>query len=636
MTHHTAGAGPQTETARPKGAARTQTPPRAMAATRAAAKDARRRCAEAPRPVCSDAEATLRRHLRRRCAEAPRAMAAALAAILCLTMTLAGCGATGSDGAGTPAPSVTGSMSADGKTQTFAPASGAAAHTLVIASGSENKEAADAIQHAVDSAGVAVEMHYMGSLDIMNALRSGADGYDAVWPASSMWISMGDTGHIVRNAQSTSTTPVVFGVRRSKAQELGWASSDGSAQSVSTSDIIDAVSAGSLSFSMTSATQSNSGASAYLAFLTALAGTNAALTDADLSDTATTGRVKDLLLGVDRSSGSSDWLKDMMVEQPDAHDAMVNYESMVIAADKELEAKGAEPLIAIYPSDGIAVSDSPLGYVDRGQGDGTLDAFKSFQSALADDEATLALERAGRRCGLGGKVKNASDEQVAQAFRADWGISTDADALRTIALPDAAVVTHALDLYQRQLRKPSYTVWVVDYSGSMNSGGGKTGVVAGLQAALDPAKAAEAMIEPADGDVNVFIPFSDAPGPAITAEGTDTVALLQAAEDTKADGGTDIYRALEEALTYTAGAVQEGGFTVAIVLMTDGQSKKTDQASFSTKYSSEGENVPIFPIMFGQADSSQLDGLATMSNGKVFDGREGDLADVFRQVKGYN
>ena len=75
-----------------------------------------------------------------------------------------------------------------------------------------------------------------------------------------------------------------------------------------------------------------------------------------------------LLSGVDRSSGSSDWLKEMVVADPGAHQAMVNYESLVSQADRELEEAGAEPLMAIYPADGIAVSDSPLAYVDPRSG----------------------------------------------------------------------------------------------------------------------------------------------------------------------------------------------------------------------------------------------------------------------------
>lgn len=86
-------------------------------------------------------------------------------------------------------------------TQTFQPSGGKPTATLSIASGSENKEVAVAIQKAADQSNVAVTMHYMGSLEIMNALKAGGQDHDAVWPASSMWISMGDTKHRQRRGQ---------------------------------------------------------------------------------------------------------------------------------------------------------------------------------------------------------------------------------------------------------------------------------------------------------------------------------------------------------------------------------------------------------------------------------------------------
>lgn len=46
------------------------------------------------------------------------------------------------------------------------------------------------------------------------------------------------------------------------------------------------------------------------------------------------------------------------------YDAMVNYESLIIAANRELTAAGREPLYAVYPYDGLTVADSPLAYVD--------------------------------------------------------------------------------------------------------------------------------------------------------------------------------------------------------------------------------------------------------------------------------
>ena len=48
-----------------------------------------------------------------------------------------------------------------------------------------------------------------------------------VWPASSLWLTLGDAGHKVKYAESISTTPVVFGIRKSLAQELGFTQGGG-------------------------------------------------------------------------------------------------------------------------------------------------------------------------------------------------------------------------------------------------------------------------------------------------------------------------------------------------------------------------------------------------------------------------
>lgn len=566
---------------------------------------------------------------------------ACLSACCLVAMLVAGCsggvpaggGSKGGDASEGEAAQV--STDDSGTVQTFSPADGDASYTLKIASGSENKEAARAIEYAVNASDVAVEIHYMGSLDIRSLLERGGDDYDAVWPASSMWITLGDTGHIVRNAQSTSTTPVVFGIARSKAEELGWVDASGTTASPATTEILEAVERGDLTFAMTSATQSNSGASAYLAFLTALAGKDGPLTADDLANTQLTDRVAALLAGVDRSSGSSDWLKEMVVADPAAHPAMVNYESLVSQANRELEEAGEEPLVAVYPADGIAVSDSPLGFVDRGQGSDAEDAFLAFQGALADNEATLELERVGRRCGLGGKLLHADDAEVQAAFSADWGIVPDANVLKSIPLPEGDVISQALVLYQTALKKPSYTIWVVDYSGSMY-GEGKDGVVDGLNQALDPELATASLIQPTESDINVLIPFSDEPQEPIEATGSDTKDLLYAAKRHDADGGTDMYAALAEALRLAKSATADGGYTVAIALMTDGQSETDNQEAFYRAYDAVGIDVPVFSIMFGEADPTQLDELSQRTNGRTFDGREGDLATVFRQVKGYN
>ena len=557
-----------------------------------------------------------------------RKLGAVAGTIVLIVGLFTGCGSS-EDASGTS----TADDSDNGKSVTYSVAD--SKESIRVASGSENKEVADAVRQAAEQADVSVTVDYMGSLDIMDALRNkghhaGRD-YDAVWPASSMWITLGDTGHLVKDRISTSTTPVVFGVKRSKAEALGWTNADGTTKPVPTKDIMDAVKDRKLSFAMTSATQSNSGASAYMAFLTALRGGDAALAEADLNDASLRSSVKTLLSGIDQSSGSSDWLKDMLVNDPDSHDSMVNYESLVIQADKELTAKGKEPLLAIYPSDGIAVADSPLGYVDRGQGKER--AFARFSKAMTSKTAKRIFEEAGRRTGADGALTYGKAAKVRNSFRGEWGIDTDTSVLKTISMPSSDVIERALDLYQTVLRKPSYTLWVVDYSASM-SGKGKSGAVKGLQAALDTDQARASHIEPGDDDVNVFIPFNGQAKVEQTVKGKQTAPLLAAGERKIASGDADVYNALNVALCNLPD--NRDDYTVAIVLLTDGRSKTSNRDGFTRLYESEGKGVPIYSVMVGDADRSQLDDLAKMSNGKVFDGCDGDLSGIFREVKGYN
>ena len=74
----------------------------------------------------------------------------------------------------------------------------------------------------------------------------------------------------------------------------------------------------------------------------------------------------------------------------------------------------------------------------------------------------------------------------------------------------------------------------------------------------------------------------------------------------------------------------------AVILMTDGESntgKKYEDLEAAWKQN--GKDVPVFLIKFGDASDTQLEQIATLTNGAVFDGRK-DLISAFRKVKGYN
>lgn len=496
--------------------------------------------------------------------------------------------------------------------------------TFTILSGSENQPLQPLVEEFALKEGVKVQFVYQGSVDIMLALQKKEKAFDAVWPASGLWISLGDRDHAVKHAQTVLTTPVVFGVRQSLARQFGWVGRD-----VKVAEILEKIEKGQLKFLMTSASQSNSGASAYLGFLYALSHNPDVLTQDQLHNPELKDRVRKLLGGINRSSGSSGWLKDLFLAGN--YDAMVNYEALVIEANQALTASGREPLYAVYPQDGLVIADSQLGWVDSGSKEKE-DFFLRLQTYLLSDEVQKKLLDLGRRTGVAG-FGSAPPPAV---FNSAWGIDPNR-VLSPIRLPSADVIRESLRLYQTDFKKPSLTYFCLDYSGSM-AGERIEQLQQAMGLLLEPETSAQYLLQPSGDDVTVVIPFSTAPidlWKVVGNKSSDLEALFNKIKAQRVGGSTDIYSPLVQAL----GEMKDSAlsrYVPAVILMTDGESNVGLKfADFQREKVRLGLDVPVFPILFGDASEEQMKALADFTLGQVFDGR-GDLIAAFKKAKGYN
>ena len=495
--------------------------------------------------------------------------------------------------------------------------------TLEILSGSENRILEPLLEKFEKENNVDINMTYEGSVDIMQELQNGATGYDAVFPANSIWISMGDTGLKVKHQQSITTTPVVFGIKKSVAENLGFVGTD-----VTTKDILQKIQTKELSFMMTSATQSNSGATAYLGFIYALLDNPEVITSESLDNENLKNDLTTILSGVNRSSGSSDWLKDLFLQSD--YDAMVNYESVIIDTNKELVSQGKEPLYVIYPKDGLGIADSPLGYIDNGDAKKE-EAFLKLQEYLTSDEIKPELLNLGRRTSYAINFENNNQD----VFNPDWGIDTQ-KVLNVMKMPSADVIQKALNMYQTELRKPSLTVYCLDYSGSM-SGDGVESLRSAMSMLLDQQKASNYMLQASPKDVTIVIPFDNTILDVWKAEGNNpkTLENLQnEIENMEPQGGTNIYAPLITAMDEISRYNVED-YTTSIILMSDGRSNGGSIENVIDKWNSTGLDIPIFSITFGNSDDYELQDLAEFSNARVFEGKE-NLEKAFKEAKGYN
>lgn len=501
---------------------------------------------------------------------------------------------------------------------------GGSSRTFHIAAGSEEKVFEPIVQKFCADKGVTCQIDYKGSLDIGQMLEGvNAPDVDAVWPAASLWLDMFDAHRRVKNLKSIASSPVILGVRMSKARKLGW-----DKKPVHMDDILQAVSAGELSFLMTSATQSNSGASAYLAMLAASFGTPDKLDPRALDDANARTKVKALLKGVARSSGSSGWLADLYVSaasQGHPFDAMWNYEAVLKETNDKLRASNGELLYAVYPADGTTYADSPLGYVEHGQDSKTRDLFMALQAYLLTPDVQAQIAADGRRTALG-MAKPAAPER-------DWNFDPSR-VVPSIALPEPKVIARALTLYQEVLRKPSLTAICLDFSGSM-SGDGEAQLKKAMETLFDPARATHNLIQWTPLDRIFILPFDARVRNTSAGDGTiaSQASLLAAVEQEHADGGTDMYACAEQAISGMQPYLKSNDYLPAVVIMTDGRSDAHE--NFESAWQSEGHAIPIFGVTFGDADKSQLEEVATMTRARVFDGRA-DLAEAFRAVRGYN
>jgi Ca-activated chloride channel family protein len=512
----------------------------------------------------------------------------------------------------------------DGNTTALTARNSNKRNSLLIVSGSENRDLEFLLEDFCAKNGAAITISYMGSLDIMNILARGGEGYDAVWPANSMWISLGDTSFKVKHTASVYQTPVVFGIKKSVADGLGF-----TAKEVSVNDILAAIQGKKLTFCMTSATQSNSGACAYISFLYAFLGNPEMVRSGDLDDPALQDSVSGLLKGINRSSGSSDWLKDLFLSSD--YDAMVNYETLIISANKRLEEEGRETLYAVYPKEGVAMADSPLGYIDNGNSEKEA-LFKNLREFLLSAPVQLEIQKTGRRTGF----IPISKENI-NVFNADDGIDIN-KTLPIVKMPDAATVEKALELYQERLRKPSLTFYCLDFSGSM-AGAGEAQLKEALRNLLDQETAKRNLLSAGEKDENIFVLFNSGIKQVINVSGNDPEKLLEAYHEitsAKPGGGTDMYTPVLRSFQLMGG-YNTRDYISSIIVMTDGESEDYF-GEFSRIYRANGLDrldVPVFSIMFGDAKQEQLDGLAELTRARVFDGKT-DLVTAFKNAKGYN
>lgn len=481
----------------------------------------------------------------------------------------------------------------------------------------DNKDFMDELVKYGKSEHIKVNVEYADDLEAVDMLEED-NNYDAVWMSNSVWLYMLNNAK-VSNSKSISINPVVMGVKKSKAKELGFVDNE-----IKNKDILNAVSSGKLKYVMTSVTKTNTGLTAYLGFLNSLAGSPEILTSDMLNDKDLVTNLKSLFSGVERVSGSTSFLEDMFVNSND-YEAVIATESSLININKQLENSNKETLYLLYPSDGVAINDSPFAYVDRGQE--KLEKFNTLQSYLLSLSTQKELEKLGKRTWYGGTNSNA-DKSV---FKTSYGIDTT-KYLMPLKYPSKKVMNEAIALYIAELRKPAAVAFCLDYSGSMY-GRGERELKSAMEFILDADKASEERLQFSKYDKIFVIPFDSDNRTVLSGSGDNTKKLIERINEADPSGGTNIYGCTVEAFKQLEKTGKD--YTKTVILMSDGYSNTGKFDDVTNYYLNMTEKIPVYSIMFGDSSEYELGNLANLTNAKVFDGRT-SLIRAFKEVRSYN
>lgn len=491
---------------------------------------------------------------------------------------------------------------------------------LSVLAGSELKDIEPLLPKIATATGIRLVMTYTGTLSAVERLQAG-EQVDVSWLANNHYARLvPEVKTRIAESERTMLTPVVLGIKQSKARQLGWENNP----NVTWKDIANAAQAGKFTFGMTSPTSSNTGFSGLLGLAAALSGKGDALEEKDIDVKQLSSFFKAQRL----TAGSSGWLADAYIKEQGKVDGIINYASTLLSMNKNPALN--EKLVLIYPKDGIVTADYPIMLINPAK----RDAYTKVVAYLRGKEFQQAMAVATLRRPVN------PDVQVAD---------TPAQPLVELNFPGKlAVVDAILSAFDNNLRIPTDSTFVLDRSGSMSGD------------RIDNLKSAMLGLAGADASISgrfarfhnreqiYLLPFSSLPGASerfdMGLDAKSNQAALQGiaarVKTLQADGGTAIYDALKQA--YADAMERRHNYPArfySIVLMTDGENSAglsmNEFVSWYNQLPEKDKGIKIFTVIFGEADMRELKTVAELTGGRTFDSRNARLQSIFKEIRGY-
>ena len=519
-----------------------------------------------------------------------------------------------------------------------------AAQVFTVLATSDLKDVLPLEKMVLDATGVNLKFKFGGTMESTEAVQTGQANADAAWFANAKYLLSDPQGQTrVKLQEKIMLSPIVVGVSQSQTAALGWDKPE-VARKLTWAAIAKAAQSGQLKYALSNPATSNQGFMSLMGVVASSAGKSEALTAADVDRNAIAGFIKGYKLVGDNST----YLTEKFIEQQNTRvNAYINYESWLLSLNQSGKLK--EPLTLIYPFEGVSTADYPLMLLN----DAKREDYLKVVAYLKGEAAQTWLAKTTLRRPINAQVAAAQAALYPQgSMLVELPFSTDR------ALADGLIAA-----YLNEFRLPIASTFVLDVSGSMNSDGRRQQLVDALQyMAGDDASLTGRLARLTSREKVWMLPFSEqvyAPVyfelPALpkakAGRGLTTQADTQAkqavlanvrgfADSLRMTGGTALYDAVLTALTnMNAERAKNPDYQYSVVAFTDGEANKgRTLAEFKEAYAALPEDVraiPVFMVLFGEANENDLKGLVAVTGGRVFDARKSSLYSVFKDIRAY-
>ena len=503
--------------------------------------------------------------------------------------------------------------------------------TLRVLASNELTDMDDVVAAALAATNVKLDISYVDTATGAQTIASGDQQYDAVWFDSNAYMSLQPkASRWVATSTKIMTSPVAFGLAPEVAKDLGW-----DKKAPTWEQIAQAAGERKFRYGMSDPATSNPAFATLANVATALADKGTVLKPSEIDAVAL--ELRRFFSAQSMTARSANFLADRYVDragQAGAPQGLVNYESTLL----ELNESGRldKPLAVVIPADGVISADFPMTLLNAVSPEARA-AYGTVTDWLRSPPAQqLIMDTTDRR-------------PISPAVRPDPKKFGDRMLIELPFPSKRAVLDRLLTSYVNSTRQVTQSIYVLDVSGSMEEddrieqlrsamialAGGQGSVKAGGYTVFrGREKVTLIAYDDEVRDPQTFTLSADKPN-----IGRARIRTAAGRLETNR-GNTATYSALREAYRLADKQVRDNPDAItSIVLMTDGeQNRGIDVGPFRDFYRDlrgPVRAVPTFLVQFGDASRSELNGIAKLTNGRLFSAEDTSLVDAFRTIRAY-